>query len=409
MLATILLAAFTGAALLLVWYGVNSSVDPWRASRVAFALSVLAFPVVGWFIAVRRPQNPLGWIYLIFPIFIAFGGVSEELALGAAQAGSDVAAAILLFVSVWLNYFGFWLLFGPGLSLFPDGRFPSNRFRWALWALVALLLIVGVSSAVGPNAVCIKRAGAAVEGCFRSVENPLGLVGVESLNDAAGPLLTFVILLTLGVSTAGIVVRYLRSGSDVRQQIKWVAFVVAAAVPLLLIVFLRQDIMGLSVSEWAFTLVFMMFWVGLPVAIGVAILRYRLYDIDRIISRTAAYAVIGVVLALVYVVGVTLTQRILPIQGSSLGIVISTLVVAALFNPLRQRVQNAVDQRFYRSRYDAQRVLDTFSSKLRDDVDMEEMQAALLSAAQETMQPSYLSLWVREREPDRGSSWNRQN
>jgi len=152
----------------------------------------------------------------------------------------------------------------------------------------------------------------------------------------------------------------------------------------------------LALSPWVELLAFLPILIGLPVAVGVAIFKYRLYDIDRIISRSAAYALIVLVLLAVYVVSVTLIQRLLPVRNQ-LGIVISTLVVAALFSPLRRRVQNAVDRRFNRSKYDANRVLDEFSRQLRDDVDLEQMQVALLSAAQETMQPSHLSLWVRER------------
>jgi hypothetical protein len=157
-----------------------------------------------------------------------------------------------------------------------------------------------------------------------------------------------------------------------------------------------EEVLRLIVSPWVEFLAFLPIFVGLPVTVGVAIFKYRLYDIDRIISRSAAYALIILVLVAVYVVSVTLIQRLLPIQNQ-LGIVISTLVVAALFSPLRRRVQNAVDRRFNRSKYDADLVLDEFSRQLRDDVDLEQMQVALLSAAQETMQPSHLSLWVRER------------
>jgi uncharacterized membrane protein YdcZ (DUF606 family) len=190
--------------------------------------------------------------------------------------------------------------------------------------------------------------------------------------------------------------RYLRSTGDTRQQIKWVAFVAAAGLLTNFGMAIGEEVLRLIVSPWVEFLAFLPIFVGLPVTVGVAIFKYRLYDIDRIISRSAAYALIILVLVAVYVVSVTLIQRLLPIQNQ-LGIVISTLVVAALFSPLRRRVQNAVDRRFNRSKYDADLVLDEFSRQLRDDVDLEQMQVALLSAAQETMQPSHLSLWVRER------------
>ncbi len=139
--------------------------------------------------------------------------------------------------------------------------------------------------------------------------------------------------------------------------------------------------------------------ISLPIAIGIAIFRFRLYDVDRIISRTASYALIVGSLAAVFVISVTLIQQLLPIEGQ-LGIVVSTLVVASLFNPLRSRIQGAVDRRFNRSRYDAQKVLDDFGVRLREDVDLELMQAALIGAASETLQPAHLSLWVRDQKKE---------
>ena len=357
---------------------------------------MLAFPLVGWLIAVRLPRNPLGWIFLAFPLFLALGALSEELGLRAASEGSDSVAARLLIVGAWFQFLGYWLLIGPAILLFPDGKIPGNRFRWALWGLAALLLVWGAAYAIGTEAVCVARFDGSIASCIDSVENPLGLIAGTSLDEAVDALPSIIFVFTLGTSVAAVVLRYLRSTGDTRQQIKWVAWTAAAGLLTNLGLVFSQEVLGFATSDWIEVLAFLPIIVGLPVAVGVAILRYRLYDIDRIISRTAAYAVIVTVLAAVYVVSVTVIQRLLPVQNQ-LGIVASTLVVAALFNPLRWRVQNAVDRRFNRSRYDAIRVLDEFSSQLRDDVDLEQMQVALLSAAQETMQPSYLSLWARER------------
>ena len=398
-LATMLLVLVITIFMIILWYGSRPTVNPSVASDVVFVLSLLAFPVVGWLIAVRQPQNPLGWIYLSASLIIGIGFMSDALALQAALAGSDANAAILLILGGWLQFPGYLLLLGPAILLFPDGRVPSNRFRWALWGLATLVLVWGVIYAIGSEMVCLEEFAEASDPCIQSVENPLGVFTGAGLGEAADLLFIGIFMLTILASVTAVLVRYRRSTGEVRQQIKWVAWVAAVGILLLFGVAVNEYVLGFTTNEWVDVLTVMVINVGLPVAIGFSILKYRLYDIDRIISRTAAYAVVAVVLAAVYVAGVTLTQRILPVEGQ-FGVVVSTLVVAALFNPLRRRVQSGVDRRFNRSRYDARRVLDAFSTQLRDVVDLEQMQAALLSAAQETMQPSHLSLWVREREPE---------
>ena len=395
-LATVLLLLLISALSIFAFSALRSSIDAVSAIDFVFMILLLAFPLVGWLIALRLPHNPLGWIFLIFPLFLASGVLSEELGLRAAREGADSAAALLLIVGGWFQFLGYWLLIGPAILLFPDGKVPENRFRWALWGSAALLLVWALVYAIGRDTVCVARFDASIAPCTDSMENSLGLIEGTNLDEAINALVLIIFVFTLGASVAAVFLRYLRSTGDTRQQIKWIAFIAAAGLPMNLGLAIGEEVLGLIVSPWVEFLAFLPILVGLPVAVGVAILRYRLYDIDRIISRTAAYALIVVLLAAVYVVSVTLIQRLLPVQNQ-LGIVISTLVVAALFNPLRWRVQNAVDRRFNRSRYDAVRVLDEFSSQLRDDVDLEQMQVALLSAAQETMQPSHLSLWVRER------------
>ena len=395
-LATILLLLIISTLLTAVWYGLRSPVDPASAADVVFVFSLLAFPLTGWLIAVRSPQNPLGWIFLIIPLLIGIGAIGDELGLSAAEAGSDSAAAIVLIVGGWVQFLGYWLLIGAAILLFPDGKIPGNRSRWVFWGLAALVLVWGVTYAIGPERVCVAPFGEASVPCPQSVENPLALQNGAAPGVAADSLVIGIFVLTLGTSVTALALRYIRSTGDVRQQIKWVAWVAAAGLLATIGSVVSQDILGLIQSEWVEILTFSVITVGLPFAIGFSILKYRLYDIDRIISLTAAYAVIVVVLVAVYVASVTVMQRLLPVQ-SPLGIVSSTLLVAALFNPLRRRVQDAVDRRFNRSRYDARRVLDEFSSQLRDDVDLEQMQIALLSAAHETMQPSHLSLWVRQR------------
>lgn len=394
-LATVLLLFVISTYSLIALFALRSPAQPVNAAEVFFTTLLLAFPVVGWLIAIRLPRNPLGWIFLGFPLVIAIGALIEEFGLRAAGEGSD-AAAPLLIVGAWLQFLGYWLLIGPAILLFPDGKIPGKRFRAALWGSAALLLVWGVVYAFGIETVCVGRFDGTIGPCGDFVENPLALVAPASTISVLDVLSNIIFAFTLGTSVTAVVTRYLRSTGDTRQQIKWVAWMAAAGLVTGLGLVIGQEWLGLPTSTWIEGLAFLPIFVGLPVAVGVAILRYRLYDIDRIISRTAAYAVIVTVLAAVYVVSVTLIQRLLPVQ-SQFGIVVSTLIVAGLFNPLRWRVQNAVDRRFNRSRYDASRVLDEFSSRLRDDVDLEQMQVALLSAAQETMEPTYLSIWVRER------------
>lgn len=395
-LATILLLLVVSALLIFMLAALRSPLAPVGAIDIVFMVLLLAFPLAGWLIALRLPHNPLGWIFLIFPLFLALGVLSEELGLRAAREGADSAAALLLIVGAWLQFLGYWLLIGPAILFFPDGKVPSNRFRWAVLGSAALLLVWGIAYAIGRDTVCVARFDASIVPCTDSVENSLGLIAGTISDEAINALVQLIFVFTLGTSVAAVVLRYFRSTGDTRQQIKWVAFMAAAGLLTNIGFLIGEELLGLIDSGWIELLAFLPILVGLPVAVGVAIFKYRLYDIDRIISRSAAYALIVLVLVAVYVVSVTLIQRLLPIQNQ-LGIVISTLVVAALFSPLRRRVQNAVDRRFNRSRYDAVRVLDEFSSQLRDDVDLEQMQVALLSAAQETMQPSHLSLWVRER------------
>lgn len=394
--ATLLFLLFVSTWIVAAWSGLQDPVDPLDTSDFVWAFSFTAFPLVGWLLAVKHPQNPLGWIFLTFPTAIAVGILGQDFAPEIARAGYSAIAFTLFELGGWLFAFGFWLLLVPGILLFPDGRLLNNRFRWALLGSALLLVVMGLTVLIGTETSCIEESLPEGGVCTLSVDNPLRLSATVNLSTLTRTLL-FLLLPVMGVITiAGVVVRYRQSTGDVRQQIKWVAWLASAGILLFIGVTVIEDLFGITLNDWVGTLTFMVITVGLPVAIGVAIFKYRLYDIDRVISRTAAYALVVGILAGVFVVSVTLAQQLLPVE-SQFGVVVSTLVVAALFNPLRRRVQSVVDRRFNRSRYDAQRVLDEFSIRLRDSVDLDLMQLALLSAAQENLQPSHLSLWVRER------------
>ncbi len=288
-------------------------------------------------------------------------------------------------------------LFGTFLLLlFPDGRLPSSRWRPVAWLCGAVIAsnIVGTTLAPGPLSD------------LRSVSNPFGLEGhrwLASANDAVGLLLPLCML----ASASSLILRYLRSGQEVREQIKWLAFaatVVALGVAGAVVqgtIFASDDTgsadpLVAKLLQDALTASF----AGIPVAIGFAVLKHRLYDIDIVINRALVYGSLSATLALLYFGGATLTQatfRTLTGQEHQpqLAVVVSTLVIAALFNPLRRRIQGFIDRRFYRRKYDAHKTLEAFSARLRDETDLGALESDLTKVVRETMQPEHVSLWLR--------------
>jgi hypothetical protein len=288
------------------------------------------------------------------------------------------------------------------ILLFPDGRLPSSRWRPLAsfcGAVIAANIIVGIFLP-GPLAE------------VRNVRNPFGLEGQPWLADANGVIGLLFPLCLLGPALS-LIVRYFHSGTEVREQIKWLAFaasVVALGVSGAIIhgVFFSTDISGSSNSllgnllEDAITLSFG----GVPVAIGIAILKYRLYDIDLIINRALVYGSLTVVLATVYFGGVIAAQTLFQsFTGQEdfpqLAVVASTPVIAALFDPLRRRVQSFIDRRFYRRKYDARKTLEGYSARLRNETDLEGVKAELVTVVKETMQPKHVSLWLRPDTPQK--------
>jgi len=280
------------------------------------------------------------------------------------------------------------------LLLFPDGRLPSPRWRPVAWG-VALGTVGGV---VG-NAL---KAGPLVD--FPQIANPYGVdspvvwvLGVAGSTVAAGSMVA---------SAVSLIVRLRRAGSEQRQQIKWLAYGGVVVVGIILV--------GALLIPWSVPvsiLIMSVAMLGLPIFTSIGILRYRLYDIDLLINRTLVYGSLTLLLALVYFGGVTATQAFFQTltdqrQLPQLAVVISTLVIAALFNPLRFRIQSFIDRRFYRRKYDAARTLEGFSAKLRDKTDLDGLNADLVTVVRETMQPEHVSLWLR---PDTTSEGRRAN
>jgi hypothetical protein len=354
----------------------------------------LAFPVVGALVASRRPGNAIGWICLTIGFFwmlIAMGEAQDAYEL--ARFGEDRFSVTLeaLFQVIWVPPIG--LLGIYMVLLFPDGRLPSRRWRPFAWFAGAAMVLIAVSFALIPGPL---------EG-HPGVRNPFGLEQFPWMEGVAAAAVLTLPLCFL-VSALSLVFRYRRSGGEVREQIKWVAFAASFlglffSISLLVQMLLVPESGPASEPLWSSLVnkLRLIGFAGIPVAVGIAILRYRLYDIEIIINRALVYGPLTATLAVVYFGSVVLLQRtfvFLSGEGSQLVVVASTLAIAALFQPLRRRIQSSVDRRFYRRKYDAAKTLENFNARLRDETDLEQLNADLVSVVRETVQPEHVSLWL---------------
>ena len=345
------------------------------------------FATLGALISSRRPGNVMGWMFLATGILGSlqmFSGQYATVALapdGPALPGGALAAWCAMLAQ---NSFPVSILFL--VLLFPDGMLPSRRWRPLAWAMGVFLAITLVVGALSPGPFPD----------FPSAGNPFGVEGAKLSGSvlAVGQLggLACVIATLLSL-----IVRFYFARGEERLQLKWFTYaaVVGLSTPLLLNS-LAPAVFQM-VGPFAWTLGFL----SLPVSAGVAVLKYRLYDIDRIINRTLVYGPLTAILVVLYFGGVIVLQyafRALTGSNSQLAIVASTLLIAALFNPLRRRVQNLIDHSFYRRKYDATKTLEAFSTKLREETDIDALNSELLSTVRETMRPEHVSLWLREPE-----------
>jgi hypothetical protein len=357
---------------------------------LAIFLPFLAFPLVGALIASRRPRNPIGWICLTAGLFWMLIVLGDSLPPGASPYPVTTDA---LLQWVWVPPVG--LLGIYMILLFPDGRLPSRRWRPLAWLSGVSMILASVVLTIVPGDLP-GRPG---------VRNPFGLEGHPVVAQVL-PSVIALLPLCIVASAVSLVWRYRRSGGEVRQQIKWVAFAasfvgLSYGATLLAGLFLAPEALATEqVPPWMALMqtAVLVSYAGIPIAVGVAILRYRLYDIDLLINRALVYTVLTATLVLVYVGGVVGTQyvlRVLSGQESQLAVVASTLAIAALFGPLRRRVQGFVDRRFYREKYDARKALGDFSARLRDETDLDSLGDAVVAAVRQTVQPEHASLWLR--------------
>jgi hypothetical protein len=345
-------------------------------------LALVSAATVGAVLASRRPAHPVGWLLLILGLalnasgvaaaYTAYGLVARPGALPAAGAVARYSPALILTALPALSFV---------LLLTPTGSLPSPRWRWWAWATVAapVALLVAVAVARG-----------SLDPRYQAESNPLDFRGVGGALLVVNQLTLGVTLLALMVAAGSLVVRFRRARGVERLQLRWVAWA-AALVALAAVAALASAALGLSeVLDWAAGASVAL----LPLAAGAAILRYRLYDLDRIVSRTLAYSLLTVLLGGGYA-GVVLGLGQLLGQDSPLVVAAATLAVAAAFQPARRRVQAAVDRRFNRRRYDAARTIEAFSARLREQVDLGTLSAELLGVVDQTMQPTQVSLWLR--------------
>ncbi len=282
---------------------------------------------------------------------------------------------------MWIPHIGLFLFLA---LLFPDGRPPSPRWRPFVW-------LVGVVVVVGTVAVALWPETAAG---FDLTNHP---IGIEVATDVINPVEMVLYALAL-VAISSLMVRLRRSKGVERQQVKWFAYAVAVLAISAILTYVISETMGIRWLGWVSSVLVMISVVGLPVAVGIAILRYHLYNIDLIINRTLVYGSLTAVLVLVYLASVVLFQELFRTftgQKSQLVVVASTLAIAALFNPLRRRIQGLIDRSFYRRKYDAVKTLETFSKKLREETDLNALSGNLIEVVEETMRPAHISLWLR--------------
>jgi hypothetical protein len=367
---------------------------------VIFVVPFMAFPLVGALIASRRPKNPIGWICLGAGIFWMLATMTGPYAVYGivARPGSVPFPAALGSLTEWLWTPALGLLGTYLILLFPDGRLPCRRWRPLAWLSGAVIVVGSAGTALKPGQ----------PPDLGGMRNPFGLEGHPWVADAMEAILVLLPLCVLA-SALSLVLRFLRSGGEERAQIKWIAL----AASLVGVGFCFVIIMSVIVPDaaggarplWqklledAVTLSF----AGVPGAVGFAVLRYRLYDIDVVINRTLVYGSLTAMLASAYfggVVGLQYVFRALTGGESQLAVVASTLAIAALFNPLRRWVQAFVDRRFYRKKYDAAKTLEAFSAKLRDETNLDALTGEVVGVVRETMQPAHVSVWLR---PDTAS------
>ena len=366
---------------------------------VGIVLLAIAFPLVGAVVAARRPRNPLGWVFCVIGLSYGLTVTGNAYAVYTVRTapGALPGEGLMSWLGNWAWAPGLGLLMTFALLLFPDGRLPSRNWRPVAWLSAAS---IALSCGLGAAWTWPQRSLALLESEVEGLENAPGLVHV--LVQAGGPL-----MLVCGLASAvSLLVRFRRSRGVERQQLKWFTFAGAVTVAGLVLVLFPSQYGWIGPVSPLITAPIL---VSMPVAAGVAILRYRLYDIDRIINRTLVYGLLTALLGGLYAGLVLVFGQLFGGIGDhppSWVVAGATLTVAAVFQPARRRIQAVVDRRFNRRKYNAAKTVETFSARLRDEVDLDALTAELLVVVDQTIQPTRASLWLRPSSQGRRSSWD---
>ena len=351
------------------------------------AALALAFPTVGAIIASRRPGNAIGWLFCAIGLCGGAEVFTVEYGVHAlvTNPGALPAGVIATWIGTWVWLPSVTLTLTFLLLLFPHGRLLSPHWRPVAWLAAGLTVVAVVFFALAPWDLLDPGVPA---------RNPFGIEGLRDLGVAVATPVFVIGIPTVLLSLTSLVLRFRRSRGEERQQLKWFVYAGVLSVGAVLLPSAASSFLQLLVLPL------------LPVAAGIAILKYRLYDVDIVINRTLVYGALTASLAAVYFGSVTATQAIFRAltgqqEQPQIAIVISTLVIAALFMPLRRRIQGFIDRRFYRRKYDARKTLEAFSAKLREETDLDALNAALVGVVRETMQPAHVSLWLRPETPSK--------
>ena len=378
--------ALTALSLLLLVLNLSHPDVPIHPYWTVNTLIAVGFAPVGAIIVPRSsPRNLIGWLFgaigFLWAVmhFSAQYAIYTRLAIPSSFPAGEAAAWMMCWV--WVPASGLIVFL---CLLFPDGRLPSPRWRWFASLSLLLILAGAISQALAPGSVYY----------LRDIHNPYGVEGLPNV----GNLVQMVVFTLIFVSAVSLFVRRLRASGVERQQLKWFTYSSTLAISGVILTYTISNVMGALWLEWVGYVVLVVGFIGIPISMGIAILRYRLYDIDIIINRTLVYGLLTTTLVALYFGGIVVLQRVFVVltgEKSTLAVVASTLLIAALFNPLRHRIQGFIDRRFYRKKYDARRTLEAFSAKLRDETNLEALNDDLIDAVRETMQPAHVSLWLR--------------
>ena len=378
-------ALLAGLAVLLQ----TPTTDGYSAPWLSAALGLGSFMTVGAVIVSRQPRNRIGWLCCAAGLLGGLAGFSAEYARYALgpQGGSLPGGPAMAWLNGWVGIFWTGMVLSFLLLLFPTGRLPSRRWRPVAWAGAVCVTVLCVVEAVMPGP--LQASGQ---------PNPLGIDSARATLEWIYGVGTLCLLVLILLCAGSVVVRFRRAGGVERQQLKWFAYGAGQLAVLFALAVGFPGLWNRWVSPTLSDLVFGISFALIPVAIGIAILRYRLYDIDRFIRRTLVYGLLTALLAAVYAgVVLSLGELFGGIGGQppSWAVAGATLAVAALFQPARRRIQQTVDRRFNRRRYDTTKTIEAFSARLRHHVDLDALSAELLEVVDQTMEPTKTSLWLR--------------